>query len=284
MTTVSREILRYAAFTVDGGGGNPAGVVPDAAGMSAAEMAAIAAELGYSETAFAVPRSEEPGGYDVRYFAPAREVPFCGHATIAAAVALAERGAPPDLVFHTAAGPVAVRTRPGQRGLVAELTSPAPTVREAEPALLGAALDALGWSAEDLDRDYPPAVADAGARDLVLVVRSRRRLADLDYDFDALARVMREAELITVQLVWPESASRFHARDPFPPGGVVEDPATGAAAAAFGAYLRHYGLIAADATFTIRQGEDMGRPSELVVTLVPGEPGVRVSGAANPID
>ena len=89
---MSREILRYAAFKVGGQGGNPAGIVLDADEMSAAEMLAVAAEVGYSETAFLVPRSEKPGTHDVRYFAPAQEVPFCGHATIASGVALVQNG------------------------------------------------------------------------------------------------------------------------------------------------------------------------------------------------
>ena len=85
------EILRYAAFTLDGEGGNPAGVVLDAGDLDEDQMQQIAAEVNFSETAFLVPRDDEPNVYDVRYFAPQQEVPFCGHATIAAAVALAER-------------------------------------------------------------------------------------------------------------------------------------------------------------------------------------------------
>jgi len=79
MTTV----LRYAAFTTDASGGNPAGVVLDARGLDDQTMQAIAAEVGYSETAFLTDRA-------VRYFSPKAEVPFCGHATIATAVARAE--------------------------------------------------------------------------------------------------------------------------------------------------------------------------------------------------
>lgn len=72
----------------------------------------------------------------------------------------------------------------------------------------------------------------------------------------------------------------FHARDPFPVGGVVEDPATGAAAAAFGGDLRDLGLVAEVTRVRIRQGEDMGRPSDLVVDVRPDDPRVRVSGRA----
>src|SRR5579875_182893 len=103
------EVLRYAAFSTDPRGGNPAGVVLDAADLDEPTMQRIATEVGYSETAFLRP-GDLPGTYDVRYFAPAGEVPFCGHATIASAVALAERGDDGPLTFRTASGDVAVDT------------------------------------------------------------------------------------------------------------------------------------------------------------------------------
>ena len=64
---------------------------------------------------------------------------------------------------------------------------------------------ALRWSADDLDPHYPVLLANAGSEHLVLVTKTRQRLADLDYDFDALAKLMRDHGLITVQLIWPES-------------------------------------------------------------------------------
>ena len=79
----------------------------------------------------------------------------------------------------------------------------------------------------------------------MLAAATRARLADLDYDFDAPQSADARLDLTTVELVWRESRRTFHARDPFPVGGVVEDPATGAAAAAFGAYLRELGLVTA---------------------------------------
>jgi PhzF family phenazine biosynthesis protein len=282
---VTTEVLRYAAFTVDGRGGNPAGVVLDAGGLEAAEMQAIAADVGYSETAFLVARPNEPNAYDVRYFAPLQEVPFCGHATIAAAVAIAERSRAADLIFHTPAGLVSIATFQNEDGeLVAELTSVAPRTAEPEPNLVSAALDALRWSVDDLDPEYPVLLANAGSEHLVFVTRTRQRLAALDYNFEALGKLMREHALVTLQLIWPESKKRYHSRNPFAGSGVVEDPATGSAAAAFGGYLRELGLIGQDAEFTIIQGVDMGRPSELKVSVIGGEPGVRVTGAAHRID
>ncbi|MFJ6000266.1 PhzF family phenazine biosynthesis protein [Streptomyces sp. NPDC092370] len=274
------EILRYVAFSTDPEGGNPAGVVLDASGADAAAMLATAAELGYSETAFAV--ESDDGSLDVRYFSPLAEVPFCGHATIATAVAHAERHGTGRLLLRTAAGPVTVTTdRSADGTLVATLVSVAPRTVPLEEADLTALLTILGWSAEDLDPALPPRVAFAGAWHPIIAAASRERLADLDYDMAALTTLMARRDWTTIDLVRRESPTVYHARNPFPPGGVVEDPATGAAAAAFGGYLRELGLVPTPATLTVHQGADLGRPSTITVT-VPAEPdtGIGVTGAA----
>ena len=268
-------ILRYTAFTDSPDGGNPAGVVLDATGMSAEEMLKIAADLGYSETAFATPRDD--GNYNVRYFSPEAEVPFCGHATIATAVALAERDGAGPVVFHTMAGGVPVETNGDP--VTATLTSVVPYVEEVPGALLDAALAALGWAKDELDPELPPRVGFAGARHLILAAATRERLAALDYDFEALKAAMLEHDLTTVDLVHRTDKHTFSARNPFPVGGVVEDPATGAAAAAFGAYLRELDLITPPTTVTVHQGVDMGRPSLLTIE-VDERPEIRVSGRA----
>lgn len=100
------EVLRYSAFAATADGGNPAGVVLDAAGLSDEQMQRIAAEVGYSETAFLVARTDDDGvsRFGTRYWSPAAEVPFCGHATVATAVALAEREGPGAVIFDTPTG------------------------------------------------------------------------------------------------------------------------------------------------------------------------------------
>jgi PhzF family phenazine biosynthesis protein len=272
-------ILRYSAFTTDPAGGNPAGVVLDAAGLDDAAMLAIAAEVGYSETAFAVPAGDDPRTLSLRYFSPLAEVAFCGHATIATGVALAERLGPGTLAFATAAGPVRVETAVEGGTVIATLTSPPTRTRPATGAELAEALAALRWRAGDLDDRYPPHVANAGNDHLVLAAATRERLADLDYDFDRLGALMAAGGWTTVHLVHAAAPDRFHARDPFPPGGVVEDPATGAAAAAFGGYLRSLGLVRPPAEIEIAQGEDMGRPGRLRVRIPP-DGGIEVGGTA----
>ncbi|MEV6168166.1 PhzF family phenazine biosynthesis isomerase [Streptomyces sp. NPDC051954] len=274
------EILRYTAFTADPAGGNPAGVVLDATGVDEATMLATAAEVGYSESAFVLPSAE--GALDVRYFSPLAEVPFCGHATIATAVAYADLHGTGPLLLHTKAGPVPVTTARAEDGsIVATLTSVEPRTAPIADADLAELLAALRWSAEDLDPALPPRAAYAGAWHPVIAAGSRSRLADLDYDMPALSALMHRKDWTTVDLVRRESPTVFHARNPFPPGGVVEDPATGAAAAAFGGYLRELGLVPVPAALTIHQGVDMGRPSTISVTVpeAPGS-GIGVSGTA----
>jgi len=282
------DVLRYTAFSSDPDGGNPAGVVLDADGLDEERMLAIAAEVGYSETAFLTPPPEglgaAPGrGFSIRYFSPLAEVPFCGHATVATAVALAELVGPGEVVFATPAGTVPVTVTGDLR---ATLTRVEPYVADIDGKDLAEALAALDWPEDELDPALPARIAFAGARHLVIAAASRERLAELDYDFERLKALMLRLDLTTLQLVWrePESASGtgtvFHVRDPFPVGGVVEDPATGAAAAAFGGYLRALGLVTAPAVLTLHQGHDMGRPGLLEVQLREGDPRVRVSGTA----
>jgi PhzF family phenazine biosynthesis protein len=272
------EVLRYAAFTDGGRGGNPAGVVLDATGLAEEEMLAIAADVGFSETAFVV--GPAPGGHRVRYFSPRAEVAFCGHATIATAVALADRDGPGELTMATAAGPVVVTSRATDDGTTATLVSVPPRSAPADPSVVVRALDALRWRADELDPSYPVHVAFAGVSHLVVPAGSRERLAALDYDYPALDALMTEQGWTTVHLFHRSERTTFHVRNPFPPGGVEEDPATGAAAAAFGGYLRSLGLVTPPVTLALLQGHDMGSPSRLLVDVAEGTGGIAVTGRA----
>lgn len=273
----SGTLHRLSAFTTDPSGGNPAGVWVGETLPDVETMQRIAAEVGFSETAFVAPAT----GSDriIRYYSPEAEVPFCGHATIATGVLLGEIGRDGTYTLSTTVGevPVTVRTQNGQRE--AALTSVDPMHMSAPDMLVAEALTALGWSQGDLDAAIPPARAYAGAWHLVLAVNTAQRLADLDYDFDALKALMLRDGLTTLQLIWRERANVFHARNPFPVGGVVEDPATGAAAAALGGYFRDAKLVSVPTTLTILQGETMGRPSLLTVEI-PTRGGIVVSGTA----
>jgi PhzF family phenazine biosynthesis protein len=279
------ELLRLAAFTTDPIGGNPAGVWIGDTLPPADEMQRIAGKVGYSETAFLAPDgSGEPGRLRIRYFSPAKEIDFCGHATIASGVALAERGWPTSMVLRTNDGVVDLDVdRDAEGRYRSTLRSVEPWVREFPDGVLDRLLALLDWRRVDLDPALPPMLAYAGVRHPIIAVRDLATLGRMTYDFESMRALMLEHDLTTIQLIWREGPLRFHARDPFAAGGVVEDPATGAAAAALGAYLREVGEITVPAEFEIIQGVEMGRPSLLTVSLVKGDPRVRVSGTAVPI-
>jgi PhzF family phenazine biosynthesis protein len=210
-------------------------------------------------------------------------VPFCGHATIATGVLLGKNCGCGTYQLTTEVGivPVTVRDRDGQ--YQASLTSVTPSSKPAPATLLAPILAALGWQESDCDQSIPPALAYAGSWHLVLATRTLERLNQLNYDFELLKTLMLDAELTTLQLVWRENATEkpivFHARNPFPIGGVIEDPATGSAAAALGGYLRDAKLITAPQIVMIRQGEAMGRPSRIWVDI-PTTGGIVVTGQA----
>lgn len=271
------QLHRLAAFTRDPAGGNPAGVWVGDILPDAVTMQRIAAEVGFSETAFLSPASGKERV--TRYYSPEAEVSFCGHATIAAGVLLGETDGDARYTLSTAVGevPVDVRTRRGIRE--ASLTSVEPRHENADPALIDRALSALRWLRSDIDPLITPVKAYAGAWHLVIAVESKGRLDALDYDFDVLKALMLQEELTTLQLVFRGSDTVFHSRNPFPVGGVVEDPATGAAAAALGGYLRDGGMISTPNTILIHQGVAMGRPSLLQVDI-PESGGILVTGSA----
>src|SRR5262245_27381634 len=274
------RLHRYAAFTTDPRGGNRAGVWIGDALPPDDEMQRIATEVGYPMTAFLAPAR----GFErtVRYFSVEREVDLCGHATIACGIQFGQAEGEGEYRLETKVGslPLSVRRRDGHWD--AEFASAPPRHEAPSPALLGDALAALRWQEADVDARIPPARIYAGNWHLLIAVRTAARLAALDYDYERLKAVMLADGLATLQLVWRERQHLFHARDPFPVGGIVEDPATGSGAAALGGYLRDAGLLAAPADLEIRQGEAMGRPSRIAVHI-PASGGIIVSGSAVPL-
>jgi len=176
LSVSAARVLRYAAFTYLGRGGNSAGVLLDAADLDDSVRLAVAAQVGYSETAF-VEAQGGHGQYRMRFFSALAEVAFCGHATIAAAVAIADRDGPGLIQFSTLSGLVTVQIRVTAEGTTATLTSVPTRTRPAQAAELDWALAALRWHHSDLDPRYPAHVAYGGNEHLVLAVRERSLLA-----------------------------------------------------------------------------------------------------------
>ncbi|WP_203136585.1 PhzF family phenazine biosynthesis protein [Microbacterium sp. JZ31] len=281
--TADPEILRLTAFAATPAGGNPAGVVLDARDLDDAGMQRIAAAVGYSETAFAIdPRL---GGDErhvaVRYFSPTAEVPFCGHATIALAVALAERRGTGAFRFATPVGEVVIGTEPGEETPLASFTSVEPSVRALDPGVADELLELIGVAREDLDARWPLREAFAGNAHPIVAIRGRALFDGFSFDPAAVRALMDRAGWAgTVTVVrFGDAPDAVEARNLFPVGEITEDPATGSAAAALGAYVRDVLGAQAPSRIVVQQGAHVGRPSILLVDI-PAHGGITVSGTA----
>jgi PhzF family phenazine biosynthesis protein len=257
------NVLKLAAFSQNGQGGNPAGVAFYDEMPAESEMLAIAKEVGYSETAFLIKQND---GWRVRYFAPEMEVPFCGHATIALGGALGERFGEGTYQLYLNDSTISVRAERSENGMSATLQSPATWSKDAPQEYVEKILVAFKLTKEQLDPRFPVRLAGAGAKHLIIFLEDRKTLTDMSYPFEEVRALMNEQGLVTISLLWNESENIFHSRNAFASGGVYEDPATGAAAAALAGYLRDINWQGAK-TFTILQGEDMGVPSRLNVSF-----------------
>jgi PhzF family phenazine biosynthesis protein len=270
-------VQHISAFSNGPQGGNPAGVVLCDALPEAAVMQKLAAEIGYSETVFAAP---VPGGWRVRFFAPEVEVDFCGHATIALGAALARQEGSGIFTLQLNQAQITVEGRWSETEWGASLQSPPTRSGPVPPALLQEALALFGLDRELLDPRIPPAIAHGGGDHLVLALNNRDTLRAMHYDLVKGQALALHEGLVTFSLLYAEQPRLFHARNPFPMGGVYEDPATGAAAAALAGYLRDLGWPH-EGSIQIYQGDDMGVSSRLQADITPQSgASIRVSGTA----
>lgn len=283
------DVIRLAAFSDGANGGNPAGVVFVDAFPSDDEMRATAKQVGYSETAFLFPQAgTDNRRWRVRYFAPESEVPFCGHATIALGAALGEKIGAGKFELALNNAEITVEADAAGGLWAAALSSPPTWSRLMSSSLAGEFLREFGLTAADLADGFPPMLSHAGATHVVFALRDRAKLKAMTYKLEPMKALMRANEVVTVNLIFQEADGKIiHSRNAFASGGVYEDPATGAAAAALGGLLRDLGKLdfANDAAvFDVHQGDDMNVPSRIKVRVAPqrGAP-VRVAGSVRKI-
>lgn len=270
---------RYAFITLDvfterRFGGNPLAVLPDAVGLTDDEMQAITREFDFSETVFLLPPDDARHTRRARIFTPAREIPFAGHPTIGAAVALAQEGAVElaggrgELVLEEGVGPVRVTLAESGRSLRAELTAAVAPERLSGAASAEALARMASLSPSDFADGTAPEVWSCGFPYAIVELRDR----------DALGRARLDPvawrDLVAAS---PANAVLYFARDAAEPGhdlrarmfapgfSVPEDPATGSAAVALAGRLGR-GLADGEHRWTVEQGYEMGRPSQLYVT------------------
>jgi PhzF family phenazine biosynthesis protein len=288
------DVYQVDAFTARRFAGNPAGVVPEADGLSEAEMLAIARELNNSETAFVFRAERDDHDVRVRFFTPTTEVPICGHATIAAHWIRAHEGAPKGITRQlTGAGILPVEIEMGDDGqrriwMTQKPASFGPAI-EGKPR--DALIAALGVGSEAIADYGPIQVVSTGHSKVLIPLRSRQVLDRLKPDLEALARLSSQLECngyYPFTLANPAPGSLSHGRMFAPAIGIPEDPVTGNASGPLGAYLLVHGKIELDPggrfTFEARQGEAMGRPGTVTVEIMRSDAAgaihVRIAGEA----
>jgi trans-2,3-dihydro-3-hydroxyanthranilate isomerase len=264
----TRRTLLVDAFTDEPLSGNPAGLVPDAEGLSEDAMQAIANELNASETAFLLPSDE--ADRRIRYFTPAQEVDLCGHATVASHAWLAEDGQLDDGT-HTLETNVGVLDIEIEDGTVWMTQETADVNRvDLDYERVGAALGVDPATLTDIGADMPLATASTGLGFLMVPVNFLEALSGMDPDMGAIAELTEELDVTGIYAFTFDSLDRdatLHARMFAPAAGVDEDPVTGTASGAAGAYLREFRAF--DGEFpdgmVFEQGHFLDRPGQVRV-------------------
>ncbi|MFC6717547.1 PhzF family phenazine biosynthesis protein [Natrialbaceae archaeon GCM10025810] len=270
------RIAQVDAFTDEPLAGNPAGVVPDAGGLSDDQMQAIAAEMAVSETAFLSGGAE--ADRRVRYFTPAQEVDLCGHATVGSFAYLLENGdiEPGTTTLETNVGVLEIEVEAD--GTV-WMTQDAPTIREVdlEYGRIADALDVDEGALEGVGADLPPAVTSTGLPWLAVPITYLSDVGEASPDPRAIESLTDDVDAVGVYLFTfdaLEADSTLHGRAFAPGAGVTEDPVTGTASGAVAAYLERFGAFDEwPEELRLEQGHYVDRPGLVRVRLEGHDPG-----------
>lgn len=262
------RVFQVDSFTKEKFTGNPAGVVPNADGLTDLEMQCIARELNNSETAFIFTSDDSTYDVHVRFFTPTREVPICGHATIAAHYirAIENKLGTTRVVQKTGAGilPVDIVEEDNDYRIIMTQGK-----IEFGEILRGHNLDtllsALALTPCDLLEDYPVQIVSTGHSKVMIGIKSSGMLNQLKPNYQALSSLSKTIQCNGYYLFTPDSdrdGIMFKGRMFAPAIGINEDPVTGNANGPLGAYLVHHKLVKHDGSsfaFNAMQGEAIGR-------------------------
>ena len=270
------EIWQVDAFTRDLFGGNPAGVVPEANGLTESDMQNIAREMNLSETAFVLPPEKEGADFRVRFFTPAAEVDLCGHATIAAFHTLAWKGAirasEPfvSAVQQTFAGLLPVKIYFSQGSVKGVEMEQAP--HEHCRALRSDKIaEIIGLPEARLDPRFPIECSYSGLWAVMIGVKEIADLERLAVDRERIVSAAPDIAKLSGLYIFAWDGGKPRARFFVNPAyDIVEDPFTGTATGAFGGYLHKHGKLETGKYLLCRQGYEMGRPGEGEVKVEAG--------------
>ena len=254
------DVYVAVAFSKDAKGGHKAGVVLGRSELTSVQKAAIAKEMGYSETAFVL--DSDKADFKLQYFTPTEEVPLCGHATIAAfsTLKLLNMLDKPDCTIETEAGILNIHIK--DDGLI--------LMEQNRPAYLEV-LDSDIFTGcierNFIDHRFPIQIVSTGLNDVMLPVDSVEHLEQLSPDFEMIANMSKEKEVVGVHAftIIKESDVTAICRNFAPLYGIDEESATGTANCALACYLFKY--YKQQSQYVFEQGHNMGDISRIVVNL-----------------
>jgi trans-2,3-dihydro-3-hydroxyanthranilate isomerase len=279
-----RTLKFYQAdvFTGQPFGGNPVAVFPNAQGLTDFELQQIAREMNLSETVFVLPPTDEAAVVRLRIFTPTQEIPFAGHPVLGTFYVLAQLGliAVADGVTRVMQEcniglfPVEIHAREGQITRVV-MTQPKPlflgSMDETEDLFHIA--KALGLPKYQIvDTKAPVMVVSTGLPVVIVPVRALTAVRSIEPDASAIVDMCERFGtngILVYTTMTVEDHATVHTRMFAPAIGILEDPATGSASGAMGAYLVHNGLVEVGplTEIIIEQGYEIGRPSRILVQV-----------------
>jgi trans-2,3-dihydro-3-hydroxyanthranilate isomerase len=267
--------------------GNQLAVFPNAGHLSSAQMQQIAREINFSETTFVLSPTPKNGGYEVRIFTPAKELPFAGHPTLGTAFVLQQgviREIVPQIRLNLPVGSIPVTlTYQGEQPTELWMQQNPPTFGETMAAT--AIAPVLNLDVADLDSHFPVQVVSTGMPFLIVPLRSLAALQRIRVNVERLNQLMVNSTAKEVFVFCPEvrhAENHFSARMFAPLLGIPEDPATGSANGCFAGYLVQHRYLDTDSiSVRVEQGYEMGRPSLLLLQAkkMPDQISVAVGGS-----
>ncbi|MCU1266573.1 MAG: hypothetical protein JWM21_2891 [Acidobacteria bacterium] len=288
------RFIQLDVFTDQPFTGNPLAVFPDSATITDEDMLKIAREMNLSETVFVLPPRDEKTLRRLRIFTPTRELPFAGHPIVGTWNALSREGIVPlpeggqgwSRIFHEVGIgvlPVDIEFMDGQPVQVVMTQGAFEVIGEIDDSEGQAEIArALGLNREDLDESLPIQIVSTGLPSLAVPIRSLSDLRQCRVNAALLGQIYTRAGATGCHAFTRETmevgAARAHARFFAPADNIAEDPATGSASGALGAYLIHHNAIAVEPiagkfNFVIEQGDFIQRPSRINIEIT-GKPGV----------
>lgn len=254
------DVYVAAAFSKDDKGGNKEGVVLGKSELTSVQKAAIAKEMGYSETAFVL--DSDKVDFKLQYFTPTEQVPLCGHATIAAfsTLKLLNMLDKPDCTIETESGILNIHIK--DDGLIL-MEQNRPTYLKVLDLNIFTGFIEKGF----IDHRFPIQIVSTGLNDIMLPVDSAEHLERLSPDFEMIANMSKEKEVVGVHAftMMKESDVTAICRNFAPLYGIDEESATGTASCALACYLFKY--YKHQPQYIFEQGHNMGEISRIVVNL-----------------